>query len=276
MTSRQLSLVTLVGLAMTEQTLQRVHTGVGVARRAAFHDRLRAERAEMEAHGGAIIPADHGVTMVRASEVLDQVPESLLLVGKLHVAERKRINPETQKPETKPQRRARQRAAAAAVQEQVQATRDGELQTNRTVEDGGSGGADRDAGGAGGAAVHTQQPQRTGVVQHSALADALEEDEDEVEAQRADEQPLLSAHGYDLSKALIDVRRRLREFLAEQAASDKSVPMQTTQLGSHLRRHGSDDRTRVLRALFRTLVLSPRRSPRKGFLPNSDILGHPT
>jgi hypothetical protein len=229
MTSRQLSLVTLVGLAMTEQTLQRVHTGVGVARRAAFHDRLRAERAEMEAHGGAIIPADHGVTMVRASEVLDQVPESLANYTLL----KKRINPETQKPETKPQRRARQRAAAAAVQEQVQATRDGELQTNRTVEDGGSGGADRDAGGAGGAAVHTQQPRRTGVVQHSALADALEEDDDEVEAQRADEQPLLSAHGYDLSKALIDVRRRLREFLAEQAASDKSVPMQTTHLGSH-------------------------------------------
>eukprot|EP00966_Prymnesium_polylepis_P063142 1465784-Prymnesium_polylepis.1 len=41
---------------MTEQALQR-HTGAGVAQRAAFHERLRAERAEMEAHGGAIIPA---------------------------------------------------------------------------------------------------------------------------------------------------------------------------------------------------------------------------
>ena len=125
MTSRQVSQVlTLVGLAMTEQALQR-HTGAGVAWRAAFHERLRAERAEMEAHVGTIIPADHGVTMVRASEVLDQVPESLPNYTLL----KKRINPETQKPETKPQRRARQRAAAAAVQEQVQATRDGELQT---------------------------------------------------------------------------------------------------------------------------------------------------
>ena len=94
MTSRQVSQVlTLVGLAMTEQALQR-HTGAGVARRAAFHERLRAEHAEMEAHVGAIIPADHGVTMVRASEVLDQVPESLPNYTLL----KKRINPETNKP----------------------------------------------------------------------------------------------------------------------------------------------------------------------------------
>eukprot|EP00966_Prymnesium_polylepis_P212049 4911589-Prymnesium_polylepis.1 len=48
MTSHQVSQVlTLVGMAMTEQALQR-HTGAGVARRAAFHERLRAERAERD------------------------------------------------------------------------------------------------------------------------------------------------------------------------------------------------------------------------------------
>jgi hypothetical protein len=44
---------------------------------------------------------------------------------------------------------------------------------------------------------------------------------------------MLSPHGYDLSKAPIDVRRRLREFIAEQAEAGKSVPMQQTPNGAH-------------------------------------------
>ena len=52
------------------------HAGAGIARRAAFHERQRAERAELEATGGAVLPAEtQDVTHVSASDVLDGVEE---------------------------------------------------------------------------------------------------------------------------------------------------------------------------------------------------------
>ncbi|EOD21599.1 hypothetical protein EMIHUDRAFT_117062 [Emiliania huxleyi CCMP1516] len=72
-------------------------------------------------------------------------------------------------------------------------------------------------------------------VQRSALADVLEDLEDELqeEATRGDDQPLLSPHGPNLSKALRYVRRRLREYLSDQAEKGKTVPMQQTSRGLH-------------------------------------------
>ena len=77
-------------------------------------------------------------------------------------------------------------------------------------------------------------PVRRGV-RRSALADALEAEDDERqdEAARGDEQPMLAPHGPALSVQLRRVRLRLREFLATQAAAGKSVPMQRTALGLH-------------------------------------------
>ena len=77
-------------------------------------------------------------------------------------------------------------------------------------------------------------PARRGV-RRSALADALEAEDDERqdEAARGDEQPMLAPHGPALSVQLRRVRRQLREFLATQAAAGKSVPMQRTALGLH-------------------------------------------
>ena len=52
------------------------HTGTGIARRAAFHERQRAERAELEAAGGTVLPEEkEGVALVDAATVLDGVDE---------------------------------------------------------------------------------------------------------------------------------------------------------------------------------------------------------
>ena len=46
------AVVTLIALAMATREPWR-HRGAGIERRAAFHERLRQERAEREARGGA-------------------------------------------------------------------------------------------------------------------------------------------------------------------------------------------------------------------------------
>ena len=85
------------------------HAGAGIARRAAFHERQRLERAELEAGGGAVLPPETQVVQVRAVDVLDGVadagPNYTLLKPK----------------ETKKERRKRQRDAATAAQAQVAA-----------------------------------------------------------------------------------------------------------------------------------------------------------
>ena len=69
------------------------------------------------------------------------------------------------------------------------------------------------------------------VCRSAALADAMEEDDDAAEAALGDDVLLSKPLGYRLSLALVTLRRRLREFLAEQADAEKSVPMQKTDRG---------------------------------------------
>ena len=93
----------------------------------------------------------------------------------------------------------------------------------------------RAAGDAEAAEVRPAPPPVRRGVRRSALADALEAEDDEQqdEAARGDERPMLAPHGPALSAHLRVVRLRLREFLATQAAAGKSVPMQRTALGLH-------------------------------------------
>ena len=93
-----------VALATMTEAVTR-HTGVGIARRAAFHERLRAERAELDAAGGAVLPAEtDDVVQVDALDVLNAVAE----VGPNYTL----LKPT----ETKKLRRKRQREQAAATQ----------------------------------------------------------------------------------------------------------------------------------------------------------------
>ena len=53
---------------MAEAAAPARHTGTGIARRAAFHERQRAERAELEAAGGTVLPVEkEGVALVDAA-----------------------------------------------------------------------------------------------------------------------------------------------------------------------------------------------------------------
>ncbi|EOD31504.1 hypothetical protein EMIHUDRAFT_112832 [Emiliania huxleyi CCMP1516] len=93
----------------------------------------------------------------------------------------------------------------------------------------------RAAGDAEAAEVRPAPPPVRRGVQRSALADALEAEDDERQEEAAcgDGRPMLAPHGPALSVQLRRVRLRLREFLATQAAAGKSVPMQRTALGLH-------------------------------------------
>ena len=52
------------------------HTGAGIARRQAFHERQRAEREELEVQGAAQLPAEtSSMLSVRAIDMLDKVAE---------------------------------------------------------------------------------------------------------------------------------------------------------------------------------------------------------
>ena len=270
------------------------HTGAGVARRAAFHERRREERAQLEANGGVQLEAEvENVELVSAATVLEGIAE----VGPNYTLLRAT--------ETKKERRKRQREQAAAKQQLVQqqaearsawgsadghveddqwqveallATREVAGRTEYLVRWAGwteahdswedeedvsddaidefrasqaleqrqtrsrtapsRAGTEQAAGGAttAAAAADAQVGAARGGVPRSALARALQEgsdDEEEEEAQRADDEPLLSPHGYDLSKALRYVRRRLRDYLAEEAEAGRSVKMQRTANGLH-------------------------------------------
>ena len=195
------------------------HTGAGVARRQAFHERQRAERAQQDAAGAEVLPAEaDDVSQVSAAVVLDSVAESGPNYSLLRSKENKK------------DRRKRQREAAEAAQLEATAG-------NR----GTANGAQRGAAAVDGVRAQPERatpqrvnkPQHRNGVMHSALAEAFEEDEDEEEAALGDEEPMLSPHGYDLSQQLVGVRRRLRTFLAEQAAAGKTVSMQNTANGQH-------------------------------------------
>ena len=111
------------------------------------------------------------------------------------------------------------------------ADRDGDAAMDRVDGEHGA----RAAGDAEAAEVRPAPPPVRRGVRRSALADALEaeDDEQQEEAARGDGRPMLAPHGPALSVQLRRVRLRLREFLATQAAAGKSVPMQRTALGLH-------------------------------------------
>jgi len=48
-----------------------------------------------------------------------------------------------------------------------------------------------------------------------------------------DDVPMLLPHGAKHSRALLEVRRRLREYLSEQAEKGQDVPMMRTARGLH-------------------------------------------
>ena len=267
------------------------HTGAGVARRQAHHERMRDERAREAAAGDAELPPeDDAVEMASAAQLLDSVAEA----GPNYTLLRSK--------ETKAKRRKRKREDARAALDghtvlstgsRLEIFCDSERWYPATVmareEDGdgrivheveydgyscrrwwhmldderwravpeqagaGAGGAATDgdgdaamdradgeqgaraAGDAEAAEVRPAPPPVRRGVRRSALADALEAEDDEQqdEAARGDGRPMLAPHGPALSAHLRVVRLRLREFLATQAAAGKSVPMQRTALGLH-------------------------------------------
>ena len=267
------------------------HTGAGVARRQAHHERMRDERAREAAAGNAELPPeDDAVEMASAAQLLDSVAE----VGPNYTLLRSK--------ETKAKRRKRKREDARAALDghtvlstgsRLEIFCDSERWYPATVmareEDGdgrivheveydgysdrrwwhmldderwravpeqagaGAGGAAADgdgdaamdradgergaraAGDAEAAEVRPAPPPVRRGVRRSALADALEAEDDERQEEAAcgDGRPMLAPHGPALSVQLRRVRLRLREFLATQAAAGKSVPMQRTALGLH-------------------------------------------
>ena len=94
---------------MAEAAAAARHTGTGIARRAAFHERQRAERAELEAAGGTVLPEEkEGVALVNAATVLEGVDEYGPNYTRSRPKEKKKV------------RRKRQREEAEARQQQVQ------------------------------------------------------------------------------------------------------------------------------------------------------------
>ena len=195
------------------------HEGAGVARRAAFHERLRAERAELEAAAGAGLPPEtDDVALVRAVDVLDGVAEAGRNYTLLKPTEKK-----------KDRRKRLREAAIAALAAQAQ----GADRAVGTDDDVAAAEPEHQAAVASAVAGGGTPSQLRNGVRHSALANALEDEEDEEEAARGDGELLLATPGYDLSKQLVYVRRMLRAFLAEQAAAGKEVPMQKAAAGAH-------------------------------------------
>ena len=91
----------------TEPTAR--HTGAGIARRAAFHERMRQERAQLEATGGVQLePEVENVELVSAATLREGIAEAGTNYTLLRSTE------------TKKERRKRQREEATAKQQQQQ------------------------------------------------------------------------------------------------------------------------------------------------------------
>jgi hypothetical protein len=208
------------------------HVGAGVARRAAYHARVQAAGAEAEARcatGEALqreASADD-VVLVPAAEVVLAEPGANYAASGRAPSLAARIG--------------RKRALAAA--QGGLALGDGLPTGGGRAGDAG----DRDAGGEGGeaamAAAATAWAARhgspsvggaasTSVTSGVGLRAVLRAaDEGGAEARRGDGVPLCSPHGPDLSNQLRKLRRRLAEFLAEEAAESRPVAFMATERG---------------------------------------------
>ena len=105
------------------------HTGTGIARRQAFHERQREERVELEAAGGAVLPAEkEGIALIDAATVLGGVDE----YGPNYIRSRPK--------EKKTMRRKRQREEAEARQQQAEAETERGTEKHKERQRGGEGG----------------------------------------------------------------------------------------------------------------------------------------
>ena len=197
------------------QVARLVHTGAGVARREAYHERRAQERAELEEVNDEGLLAHE-----QRSDVIVRVAAGTIVVeaeGPNYVPHKKR--------ETKKQRRARQQQKAREQQQCAEA--EAEAVASDTTGD----------------SIASEVATRTGTVEASgvnercvngrltnAICDAFDDEEDEGEAGVAPmpSAPPLDAHGPDLSYALRGLRRRLTEYLCEQAAKGKMVALVRT------------------------------------------------
>lgn len=195
------------------------HTGAGIARRSAFHERLRAERLRLEASGGLEVPAEDSsrAIVVNAADVLAMVAEAGPNYFVLKKTESKKERRKRKRDELVEEERAIDEGVAPVAPDAVEIAPAEQL-ARRPTEPG-----------------RLVQPVPRAGVLYSALADALDDEahDEEEEATSRDEVPITSMHGPGLTKGLIDVRRRLREFLAAQAEAGRGVPMQQTAAGAH-------------------------------------------
>ena len=187
------------------------HMGAGVARREAHHARRADERASLE---------EVDVDSVLRAEAADTVRIVRLEAGSFEFEDEGQNYAPTVKRESKKERRARQQQKA---REQLEAaaplpppTEDGDGGEEPPVE---AVAFEEEEDGA--------EPRLVSGRLTNALCDALEEDEDGAEAGEEEVvvAPLLDAHGPDLAFALRYLRRRLKQYLGEQAASRKTVAL---------------------------------------------------
>lgn len=199
------------------QRAQLLHTGAGVERRDAHHARRADERLVLEE-----VDTEAALGAEEATLTIVRVEAGSVVVE----ADGANYAPVVKR-ESKKERRARQQEDARE-QQKAAAT------ASPTTADG---------GGDGGTDAGVEAPTEAGVAEGevegaepwlavagrltNALADALADEEDEGEAgeEEVGVRPLLNAHGPGLSYALRYLRRRLKQYLREQAASGKTVAL---------------------------------------------------
>jgi hypothetical protein len=193
---------------------QVLHTGAGVARRQAYHDSRADDRAVLEE-----VDVEAVLCAESATQKIVRVEAATIVVE----AEGANYSPVVKR-ESKKQRRARQQEKARE-QQQAAAT---------ALQNGGGNGRTEAADEAQPEAVVVEgevegaepRPEVAGRLTN-ALADALADEEDDGDAGEEEvvAAPLLDEHGPNLSDALRYVRRRLKQYLDEQAASGKTVAL---------------------------------------------------
>ena len=207
----------IVGWVNSESTerpmngsLAAMHTGAGVARRDAYHERRANERAQLQERDedGLLRSEQQGAALVRvAADTVVVETEGPNYTPKV-------------KRESKKERRARQQQRAREQQERQdvgdgKASESGSMENARALPPAGS-----PTVGLGGTTASCSTE-----VQSVSLCDAFEDEEDEGElgSTAAPTAPLLDAHGPSLSEALRYLRRRLTEYLCKQAKQRKPV-----------------------------------------------------
>ena len=208
------------------------HTGAGVARRTAYHDRRRLEATETEA------------TRVRDEVTLEEEARRGDEI-RLMSAEDVEVPPPganyfvVKASETKrEQREKRSRPVPAEAVDDVPtaASRRVRSRLMARCDNQGRAGGGRDEEGVttGGGFIHAADwPQPSGGVSLRAVLGGDEIDNGAADTAIGDQEPIVHPHGPSLSRSLVYVRNRLKEFLAEQAQAGVKVPMMQTPRGEY-------------------------------------------